>query len=87
MKAWQWKQTSDRLRARVLETHELFDGQGRHRASVWMNSGKEFTWHTYDAHGIGGENASSTSLNDAKRDCLAAIVVQGWAPGGWTVQW
>ena len=35
----------------------------------------------------GGENSEATSLDDAKRHCVAAIVRQGWAPGGWEVRW
>jgi hypothetical protein len=68
-------------------TWTLIDGKGRDRANVWQNDVARFTWHTWDERGIGGENAEATSLDDAKRHCVAAIVRQGWAPGGWTVTW
>lgn len=62
----------------------LFDGRKRERATIWKNEATRFTWHTYDDHGTGGENAESNNLNRAKEQCVAAI---GWAPGGWKVVW
>ena len=60
------------------------DGAG---ATIWQNDESRFTWHTWDDRGTGGENSEATSLDDAKRHCMAAIVRQGWAPGGWEVRW
>jgi hypothetical protein len=49
--------------------------KGKGRASVWLNG----TWHTWDAHGIGGENACEATVEDAKREAEAALIRQGWA--------
>lgn len=88
IKPWQWREDESHVpRPRVLKAWDLFDGRGRHRASIWQNSGNEFTWHTYDENGTGGENSEAASLDDAKRAVVASVVVQGWAPGGWSVQW
>lgn len=86
MKAWRW---IEEALATALGggRWQLRDGQGRDRATIWKNVGGRFTWHTWDTSGTGGENAEATTLNDAKRACLAAIVVQGWAPGGWRIEW
>ena len=65
----------------------LFDGRGRERATIWKNTESRFTWHTYDDQGTGGENAEDFSVNRAKNECVAALVRQGWAPGGWKVVW
>lgn len=67
-------------------TWDLVDGCGRDRATIWQNAGDRFTWHTWDTDGVGGENDEATTLADAKRHCVAAIVFQGWAPGGWEVR-
>lgn len=83
---WRWHTVSADVALRPLEVR-LLDGHGRHRASVWRNDASRFTWHTYDDRGTGGENAEARSLNDAKDRAMAAIVRQGWAPGGWKVQW
>jgi len=68
-------------------TWTLVDGSGRECASIWQNDVDRFTWHTWDICGVGGENSEASSLDDAKRHCVAAIVRQGWAPGGWRVRW
>jgi hypothetical protein len=75
----------------VKDRWELRDGRGRVRAEIWLNpwtqSARPYTWHTYDDQGTGGENADAASVDDAKLLCVACIVRQGWAPGGWKVQW
>ena len=81
IKPWRWIDRSGRD-----GKWELVDGLGRDRATIWQNDESRFTWHTWD-QGTGGENSEATSLDDAKRHCVAAIVRQGWAPGGWEVQW
>jgi len=68
-------------------TWTLIDGRGRDRATIWKNDETRFTWHTWDDRGTGGENDEATSLRDAKDLCVAAIVRQGWAPGGWKIKW
>jgi hypothetical protein len=73
IKTWQWRGCW------------LIDGQGRTRAQISQNGSDRFTWHTYDEDGIGGENSESPSLDDARRHCIAAVVIQGWAPGGWRI--
>ena len=89
IKPWRWIDRSDRLAPSKYRggKWELVDGRGRDRATVWQNDEHRFTWHTWDEHGTGGENAEATSLDDANRNCVAAIVRQGWAPGGWEVIW
>lgn len=82
-KPWRWVGSDDGKGS----VYHLIDGRGRERATVWWNAWNRFTWHTWDDRGTGGENAEATELNAAKRACLAAIVVQGWAPGGWSVTW
>lgn len=50
-------------------------------ATVWPNG----VWHTWDANGIGGENASEPTVELAKREALAALQrqhirpIKGWA--------
>ena len=88
MKPWQWVKRSD--------THwQLVDGRFKTRADVWINR-NELVWHTYDARGVGGENSAvetsrarpmASVLNQARDEAVAAIVRQGWAPGGWKVKW
>lgn len=82
---WFWRQ----LEREATETpeHELVDGYGKTRALVWVNAPDRCTWHTFDADGVGGENAEARSLQDAKDLAVAAVVRQGWAPGGWEVSW
>ena len=69
----------------------LVDGKGRTRASIWWVGDRtqldQYTWHTWDECGTGGENCSAGTLRDAKDLVVAAIVRQGWAPGGWTINW
>jgi len=64
----------------------LLDGRGRVRAQIWQNTASRFTWHTFDQHGVGGENAECTTLQDAMDQVVAAIVRQGWTPGGWRIE-
>lgn len=87
MKAWKWIRETAAPQPRLLATYQLVDGAGRHRATIWQNSGSEFTWHTWNTNGVGGENAGAYKLNDAKDHAIAALVRQGWAPGGWRVEW
>lgn len=87
-KPWAWVVAATDVAGRTSELH-LIDGQGRTRASVWPGS-HTATWHTYDDRGTGGENDSTTGFNatdEAKRHAVASIVRQGWAPGGWRVEW
>ncbi len=87
MKPWQWIEKSWERTSRGGRVFALRDGRGRERASIWQNADDRYTWHTWNDRGTGGENAEASSLDDAKRQCVAAIVRQGWAPGGWEVQW
>ncbi len=82
--AWRWFGSPSDAAApggRVLR-----DGRGRVRAQIWQNTAMRFTWHTYDQHGVGGENAECTRLQDAMDQVVAAIVRQGWTPGGWRIE-
>jgi hypothetical protein len=81
IKAWQWIGRP----SEASKEWELIDGQGRTRAQIWQNDKSRFTWHTYDDCGVGGENSESSSSDDARRHCIASIVIQGWAPCGWRV--
>jgi hypothetical protein len=67
-------------------TLELLDGNDRKRASV-DHSHASYFWHTFDDCGRCGEFDQCSSLDEAKRQAIASIVMQGWAPGGWRVQW
>lgn len=84
VKPWRWQRGSAAI---GLERVELVDGQGRIRATVWPQRDGSATWHTWDASGTGGENWTTTSVDQAKRDAVSSIVLQGWAPGGWRVEW
>jgi hypothetical protein len=87
VRGWRWLRVS-REDVRWNAQWALFDGAGRERATITENEpGKRYTWHTWDDHGTGGVNAEAGSLNAAKDQAMAAIVRQGWAPGGWKVQW
>ena len=83
MKAWQWITVIGSTRP----TWQLRDGRGRDRATIWQTSDGKFTWHTWDENGTGGENWTQGTLEDAKRHAVASLVLQGWAPGGWRVEW
>jgi hypothetical protein len=87
IKPWRWIRSLSEATFRGGEIWRLRDGRGRERATVWQNGEHLFTWHTYDEQGTGGENSEASLLDDAKRHCVAAIVRQGWAPGGWEVSW
>lgn len=87
IKAWLWSKSMSERTTGGGEIWRLRDGRGRERATVWQNSSDRYTWHTWDDRGTGGENAEATSLDDAKRHCVASIVLQGCAPGGWEVRW
>lgn len=87
IKAWRWSKSLSEVTSRGGGIWRLRDGRGRERATIWQNSEDLYTWHTWDDRGTGGENSEATSLDDAKLFCLACIVRQGWAPGGWQVQW
>lgn len=39
---------------------------------------KNFTWHTWDRHGTGGENASDPTLEKAMQEAELALLRQGW---------
>lgn len=87
IKPWRWVQVSKKEGLRRAEW-ELLDGQDRNRATIWENEpGKRYTWHTWNERGTGGENSEAPTLVAAKNEAVAAIVRQGWAPGGWKVQW
>ena len=90
IKPWRWLMRIDDV-ARWRRLYELFDGTGRERATIWERAGGldgYFVWHTWDpSSGVGGENSSAPTLRQAKDECIAAIVRQGWAPGGWEVTW
>lgn len=67
-KDWHWKRVSQRG-----EWH-LRDGRARVRAIVYPNG----TWHTFDEHGVGGENAEEGSAGDAMVHAEHAVMAQGW---------
>lgn len=87
MKAWRWIQSQVLVTATGGGCWTLRDGSGRDRATIWQNGPNRFTWHTWDGNGTGGENDEATTLDDAKLFAVACIVRQGWAPGGWRVEW
>ena len=66
-KSWQW--------TRVGDKQHLIDGRGRNRCTVWSTG----TWHTWNAHGVGGENAGARTVNEAKEQATLAVIRQGWA--------
>lgn len=88
---WRWKTRVEACSlGRDRRVWTLVDGRGRDRATIWEKGGGldgDFVWHTWNERGTGGENASAPTLRQAKDECVAAIVRQGWAPGGWAVQW
>lgn len=86
IKPWRWILTAEPSMF-SRGTWELRDGSNRARATIWRNNQTLFTWHTWNDRGTGGENSECATLNDAKDQCVAAIVRQGWAPGGWNVSW
>ena len=70
-------QSLDATVAQVTWVEGTYDGaHGWHCgfATVWDNG----TWHTWDAHGVGGANASSPSVVDAKCDAIGAAIAQGF---------
>ena len=87
IKPWRWHKSLSEVTSRGLPIWQLRDGRNRDRATIWQNDENRFTWHTWDEHGTGGENAEATSLDDAKLFSVACLVRQGWAPGGWQIEW
>lgn len=66
--------------------HELVpSGGGRHVAQIWERRGS-CTWHTWDANGIGGENAEDPTIAVAKSEVLKALERQFFHPrdGDWS---
>lgn len=51
---------------------------GCNAADVWLKSGGEVYWHTWDEHGTGGENSVEDSVKLAKLEVAAALLRQGW---------
>lgn len=55
--------------------------KGTNLATVWPNG----VWHTWDANGIGGENDTESTVEDAKSEALKALQrqhiqpIKGWA--------
>lgn len=58
----QWAETTDG------EWHMLMDS-AKTAATVYPNG----TWHTFDVRGIGGENGVEKTVEDAKRETIAAL--------------
>lgn len=86
MTAWHWVEDVFSTALAGGRWH-LRDGRGRVRASVWGNVGGRFTWCTFNADDIGGENGEAATLDDAKLFAVGCLVRQGWAPGGWKIMW
>lgn len=85
--AWRWRDRTGGTAVSAGRGRVLLDGRGRVRAQIWQNTETRFTWHTYDQDGVGGENAAEcTTLQDAMDQVVAAIVRQGWTPGGWRIE-
>lgn len=61
-----------------LEEWQLIDQEnGGNAATVWDN-GDAATWHTWDTSGVGGENATDPTVEQAKRAAEEALLRQGW---------
>lgn len=56
---------------------QLLSPAGKSAASVWKNG----TWHTWDRHGVGGENSTCRFLYRALDEAFRATIVQGFH--GW----
>jgi hypothetical protein len=85
IKPWRWVRLES-IAQHHLETYVLRDGNGDNRCTIWRTVDGHM-WHTWTVGGVGGENDTAPTLNDAKDQAIAAIVRQGWAPGGWKVVW
>jgi hypothetical protein len=70
---WRGEITRDGLFFDSQET-KLFNAQEVHVATVWGNG----TWHTWDEHGTGGENASEFTVEESKAQAEKAVLRQGW---------
>jgi protein gp37 len=49
---------------------------GGHAATVWPNG----TWHTWDRNGVGGENDTEPTIEQAKAEALAAVLRAAYHP-------
>ncbi len=74
-KPWYWKRDG-----KDREWH-LYDGRDRSRITVWPNG----VWHTWDEHGVGGENGEEENPAKAFPHSVYALIRQGWAP--WKVNY
>lgn len=55
----------------------LHSKAGREIATIWP--GREgYSWHTWDANGVGGENSRTTDLDTAAAEVLEAVKRQGF---------
>jgi len=52
--------------------YRLLRNHGQSSATVWTTG----TWHTWDLHGVGGENASAPTVDQAMDEALAAVIRQ-----------
>lgn len=66
-----WERIDGREQRLLAGTREL--------ASLWHNA-DNWTWHTWDEHGVGGENGVDRDEATAKREVIAALQRQGWMP-------
>lgn len=67
-----------------LGTHGLIGTGGRRgpSAELYHHADGSVSWHTFDRRGIGGENDTSPTLQDAKREACLALLRQHAYPGG-----
>jgi hypothetical protein len=64
---WAWKPRKKQWDLRVA-------GRGCPAATVYPNG----VWHTWDHHGVGGENSSEDTVNRAMREAAGAAIAQGF---------
>lgn len=71
-------------------TLALMPQHGRWRGRRLRMAGEVYpslTWHTWDRHGVGGENAGDPTLEIAKGEAMRALVRQGTRePARWGVR-
>jgi hypothetical protein len=74
-----WKFKFEKAGDRHVPSLYLMARCGRHVATVWLRKDIDnYNWHTWDERGVGGENASEPTVEQAMQQAYASVARQGF---------